>query len=380
MKKFFQHSTKIKVKKTIIIIVFFMAIIAFIFWIYYSANNSTSAIEKITFNNSLGNLSGVNVSANSIREADLIDLKKTGASLVRVTFGNLKLINKSTYKYNLNAFRKLDSILSWCKKLEFKVIIDPHTFPGFSGDYSTLKDDLFWKDYKFHDIAIKLWSYMAKRYKNNSTIIGYDLLNEPYLPNGGEKNTPADLNMFYKKVIDEIRKYDKKHTIILEIPALHNGIFGYKKALYCSDYLQLPEDKNLVVSAHMYEPHDFTHQNVLERYKNTYSFPDYIKGVYWDEKKVLSEFENLIMFSEKNKISVYIGEFSTPRWTGKNGNRYLEVVMKFFDENNWSWTYHAYRESEVWDPERSNINRNDLKRYKNTERMKLLTKFFKENK
>jgi hypothetical protein len=57
-----------------------------------------------------------------------------------------------------------------------------------------------------------LWKSIAERYVNEEYILGYDLLNEPFL-------MPAEdgkLQSFYEKVTETIRQVDNNHIIFLE--------------------------------------------------------------------------------------------------------------------------------------------------------------------
>jgi hypothetical protein len=50
--------------------------------------------------------------------------------------------------------------------------------------------DALWRDFRLHGQLIKLWSRIAYRYKDRGRVIaGYDLLNEPSLPNGAARDT-----------------------------------------------------------------------------------------------------------------------------------------------------------------------------------------------
>ena len=60
-------------------------------------------------------------------------------------------------------------------------------------------------------------------------------------------------------------------------------------------------------------------------------------------------------------------------------NIWIEDVINFFEENNISWAYHAWREASYWDAEKSNTDKYDEKRYTNTPRMEILKNHFQKN-
>jgi hypothetical protein len=48
-------------------------------------------------------------------------------------------------------------------------------------------------------------------------------------------------------------------------------------------------------------------------------------------------------------VPVFIGEFSVVRWAPvPDGANWLNDSIDLFEQNNWSWTYHAFREWPGW--------------------------------
>ena len=323
---------------------------------------------------------GVNISARVITEEDIKAFSEMKGNLVRVAFATEPLLKtEAPYDMNEEAFKKLDDILLWCGKYNVKAVIDPHIYPGFKENVEK-KDAEFWKDYQWHQYVIRLWETIAKRYGSRGSVIaGYDLFNEPYIPNGGKPGTPADLNALYKKLVKAIRKYDSEHAIILELPAIRTSGGKFVHYFDSTPYMELPEDDNLVLSVHMYQPLAFTHHDVLPQYDVVYRLIEFFNGKHWDEKDLREEMEGIRQYSDEHQIPVFIGEFSATRWLGSNGNQYIRSVIEICEEYGWSWSYHSFREADVWDPEKSNTDRNDKKRYDSTPRLEILKSFFERN-
>lgn len=55
-----------------------------------------------------------------------------------------------------------------------------------------------------------MWGEIAKRFADREFLFGYDLLNEPAMCQW------EALNEFYRETIQEIRKSDRNHMIVLE--------------------------------------------------------------------------------------------------------------------------------------------------------------------
>lgn len=74
-----------------------------------------------------------------------------------------------------------------------------------------------------------------------------------------------------------------------------------------------------------------------------------------------------------------IFEFSAPRWRGADANRYIRDVIEICEEHGLSWAYHAYREADVWDAERSNEDCDDHRWRLTTPRLQILEGFSHRN-
>ncbi len=303
-----------------------------------------------------------------------------GGNLLRVS-QNVRPLMKRTSPYDVDEtnFARLDTLLSWAEKYGVKVVIDPHTAPGTQQGTTTLPTDLFWNDASYHDHLVRLWAFIAERYKDRGAVIaGYDLLNEPALPNGGPEGTPADWNGLVRRLIATIRALDPVHTIIVEPPVIVTPGKPYIRRFEGMRYLEAPPAQNLVYSPHMYEPHDFTHQG-LDGRPEPVAYPSVVKGKLWDRAAIEAEMQPALEFQQKYKVPIYIAEFSAPRYRGEDANRYVRDVIELCEKYGWSWTYHAWRGSEIWDPELNNEDRADRRRQDSTPRLDMLKSFWGRN-
>ncbi len=339
----------------------------------------------------MGRLRGMTCAPTASR-SDLVAFAATGGNVLRPSFAGMPLMQKTPpYSFDQAAFEKLDQLLDWCEELGIYVIIDPHTFPGFSNNFTTFPTDEFWKDYRFHDLAEQFWDYTSTRYRDRGPVIaGYDLLNEPAVPDVRADSGPASWNEVALRLLAAIRANDSEHYVIIE-PAISpkpegSLWFSYFEAI---NYLPPPSDRRTVISPHMYVPHAFTMQGIPGNgYPLGVQYPGRVEGqsweglpntVYWDRHAMDKFMAPALEYSRRHKVPIYVGEFSAVRWAGDSGNRYLKDCIAFFEAHGWSWSYHSWREYEGWNAEMSNYDMDDLTVYPTTPRLELLKSYFARN-
>ena len=151
-----------------------------------------------------------------VTEADFKFLKEMGVNLVRVPFHyHLFLDDQNPSRYKEEGFYYFDYLLALASKYEIYVLPDLHSVPGGQNpdwhcDNQTGSPQ-FWHFKVFRDQIVALWREIARRYKEEPYLLGYDLLNEPYL-------IPKDdrIDQFYQEVTAAIREVDQNHILFLE--------------------------------------------------------------------------------------------------------------------------------------------------------------------
>ena len=60
-------------------------------------------------------------------------------------------------------------------------------------------------------------------------------------------------------------------------------------------------------------------------------------------------------FADQNQAGIYVGEFSFTQAAndGPSPFNYLRDAVSLFEEFKWRWTYHAFREANVWNLEQN---------------------------
>jgi endoglucanase len=155
----------------------------------------------------------------------------------------------------------------------------------------------------------------------------FELCNEP--------NGALDVawNDAIPTLLKAVRTTNPTRAVIVG-PGSWNGIWMLPK-------LKLPDDANLIVTVHYYDPFKFTHQGApwaSDDVKN-------LSGIKWDAtdaelKPLRKSFDDVAEWAKKNNRPVFLGEFgayekadmpSRAKWTA--------AVVKEAEARGFSWAY-----------------------------------------
>jgi hypothetical protein len=309
----------------------------------------------------------------SLKEEDFRVLSSWNANLIRWQLnwvGDDPADNATVSEYVAwldTALKQFDAMLPVLRQLNLNIVLDLHTPPG-GGNWQTFYR--LFTEKQFQDCFLSVWEMMANKYKNESHIIGYDILNEP----DDHSLLPGLMNWreLAISVVQRIRVIDSQHTIICEASplAVSNTLPNFEP---------LPFD-NIIYSFHMYEPYDFTYQNLNFNVTPIY-YPGPIRGTMWNKEKLRSLLQPNVEWQKVHNVSIYVGEFSAIRWApGNSTANYLNDLIELYEEFGWDWTYHAFREFQGWDVEMIGDKDHPQRSPTPTDRQLLLMEWFKKNK
>lgn len=180
---------------------------------------------------------------NYVTEADIIAMKEWGVDHIRVPFHYDIFYDIETGAFKESGFERMDNLLIWCKRHRIDVIFDMHAAPGAQSASEISDSDgvarFFTESETYWPITIKIWEEIARRYKDETIVMGYDIINEPVTPDGYDGK---DLARFYGQIVPAIRAIDKNHILFIE--------GNYYATTF--DYLYPPFDDNMVYAFHKY--------------------------------------------------------------------------------------------------------------------------------
>lgn len=254
-------------------------------------------------------------------EADFKLLKDTGINTIRlpVYYRSFMEGDDEALVMRDDAFEKLDYFLDLAKKYELMVIVDMHGVVGGQSGYehSGTRDADFWDNETYIESMCELWQNIALHYINDrpdlaSTILAYDLVNEPTLSTeaGAGREQWDGLDRLY----DAIREVDTHHVISIE-------------CVWQPSSLPDPEEYGWENVLYQYHFYNWTPEDGI----SNELFYSYLLSVYtlhnYDVPKFVGEFN---FFGDKEA------------W-----NEYLDL----YDALGWGWTVWSYKVVSVgwWD-------------------------------
>ena len=158
---------------------------------------------------------------NYITRADIDFIASQGANTIRLPF-NYKLFTDEDYMGQTgqkDGHVRIDSIVSWCKANGLYLILDMHDCPG--GQTGDNIDDSYGYPWLFESeesqqLFCDIWREIANRYSQETTILGYELMNEPIAHYFANKDSLYTLlQPLYQRCVKAIREVDQNHIILL---------------------------------------------------------------------------------------------------------------------------------------------------------------------
>jgi len=241
--------------------------------------------------------------ANYITRKDIHYLHTLGMNSIRVPF-NYKLFTDEEYLGGhgiQRGFALMDSVVAWCAAEKMVVLLDMHAAPG--GQTGDNIDDSYGYPFLYEnaddqETLCSIWVKIARHYKNNPTILGYDLFNEP-IPHFYDtaKLNPL-LEPLFKKVVRAVRTVDKNHLIFLEGAQWASNFSAFGK----------PFDDKLVYQFHK----------------------------YWTPPTI-EVIQSYLDFRDTYNVPIYCGE------TGENEDAWVETFRILLEKNHIGWHYWPYK-------------------------------------
>lgn len=242
---------------------------------------------------------------NYITRDDVRFIASTGANTIRLPF-HYKLFTDEDYMglpARQDGLARMDSVVQWCRETGLYLILDMHDAPG--GQTGDNIDDSYGYPWLFESRASRqtfadVWRTIARHFRDEPVILGYELLNEPiapYFENMEALN--AQLEEVYKEGVAAIREVDTNHIILLGGAQWNSNFAPFTDSTF---------DDKIMYTCHRYggEP-------------------------------TAEAIRSFIHFRDSVNLPMYMGEI------GHNTNEWMRAFCEVMEANGIGWTFWPYK-------------------------------------
>ena len=264
---------------------------------------------------------------NYFTEKDVARIRELGFNHVRLPFSYRQLESDAQPgQWREEGFRRLDRMIAWCRGQGLWVMLDLHSAPGCqASDWnaeSAHGEVLLWDSADDQKRVVALWHEIARRYRNEPTVMAYEILNEP---NTSFPRQVASLTAFDLRCIRAIREVDKRHIIVVDGDKHATDLRALDAATF--------KDPQVMAAFHFY--HQYT-----PPLRDIASFPSTYEGQTIDADFVIHH-TGLTERSDRGRIArpEYLDEFGFQYWTPAvdSQRKIIETIIGWCQQENVNW-------------------------------------------
>lgn len=265
-------------------------------------------------------------------EEMLDQIQDLGYNVIRLPFSNAMLapgakptgINyaENPDLVNLTSLELMDRIIAGAGARDIRVILDNHRSTAGGGPES---NGLWYTGSYPESRWIDDWKMLANRYKDNDTVIGMDLRNEPHGACWGCNDRSKDWRLAAEKAGNAILSVNPDLLIIVEGVATHNGQSTWwgGNLMGAKDFpVRLNVPNRLV-----YSPHEYPASIYPQSWFSASNYPDNLPAIWEKYWGYLAD-----------DVPILIGEFGTRLETEKD-RQWFQAFRSYIQAKRLHWTF-----------------------------------------
>lgn len=245
-------------------------------------------------------------------------IKDAGFATVRVPVKwSAHAAKGAPYAIDPEFFKRIDWVLDQAQSNGLNVVLNVHHY-----------DELDREPGRHLPRLVALWEQIAKRYKDRPATVVFELDNEPH-----DKLVDQKWNDAIPAALKAVRATNPTRAVIVG-PPFWNGIWALPK-------LKLPDDPNLILTVHYYEPFKFTHQGAPWAGKEVKD----LSGVKWtgtdaELAALRKNFDQAADWAKKHNVPVFLGEFGAfEKADMESRAKWTAAVVREAEARGFSWAY-----------------------------------------
>jgi endoglucanase len=245
-------------------------------------------------------------------------IKDAGFQTVRVPVKwSAHAAKEKPYTIEPKFFERVDWVLDQAAANGLNVVLNVHHYAEMDTDPAGHLPRL-----------VGIWEQVAARYKDRPASVVFEMLNEPH-----GKLVDEVWNDTIPPVLKAIRATNPTRPVVVG-PPYWNGIWALPK-------LKLPDDPNLIVTVHFYDPFKFTHQGASWASEEVRK----LSGITWtgseaELKEMRSRFDQAAAWGKAHNRPIFLGEFGAyEKADMESRGRWTAAVVREAEARGFSWAY-----------------------------------------
>ena len=247
--------------------------------------------------------------------------------------------------------KPVEDCIRWSREHGLGVVLDAHFLPG--ADFNAVGGDRrVYTDDALQQQVAGVWRQLATHFAKEGPNLRFEILNEPV----AEQN--KQLNPFMHRMLAAIRESNPTRLVYLT----SNKWSSFSTV----PDVELPEDRNIALTIHNYEPFVFTHQRApWAGFKDTmppvnfpgkvpdltgHTTPIYNSSVKTGDELTMQQVQERFDAVEKwvtahrPGLEVYVGEFGVYRAADpESARRWISTIVVETEKRGWSWAVWDYK-------------------------------------
>ena len=230
-----------------------------------------------------------------------------------------RALRTEPYTVDPRFFARVDSLIDWSRRNRLLLVINDHHHDSLFANYEREVPRF-----------LAIWEQIAERYKglpNDS--VAFEILNEPH-----DQVTATRWNWLLDTTLKIIRKTNPTRPVV--IGTADWGGIGSMRAL------EVPDDSNLILTVHDYNPFTFTHQGADWQ---TPAIPIGARwGGYWDLRQATDDVQRIVDFAKEKDLPVWIGEFGAlPYADTVSRLAWAATKARLYERAGFSWAWWEFK-------------------------------------
>lgn len=285
-------------------------------------------------------------------EADVAWIAKQGFDHIRLPV-DIRLCLKPDGTLDEEKLKPITDAIQWAGSRGLGLVLDAHFLPG--ADFNAVGGDRrVYTDAALQEKVASVWRELAQHFCTEGPWLRFEILNEPVAAENKQ------LNPFMHRMLAAIRESNPTRIVYVTSNKWSN--------FSTVPDVELPDDPNIALTIHNYEPLIFTHQRApWVGFKDSLPpvpFPgkvpalkghttaNFHQNIHEGDELTVAEVEQKFAkvaawaAAHAPKIEIYVGEFGVYKAADpESARRWISTIVHECESRGWSWAVWDYNDS-----------------------------------